>query len=376
MRVLLTALVLGLAGAAAAQPAGQLVYVGTYTGEKSQGIYAFRFDASTGALTPLGLAAETRNPSFLALHPNGRFLYAVNEVDDADGEKSGSVSAFAIDRETGRLTLLNAQSSRGAHPCYLVVDRAGRHVLVANYSGGNLAVLPIQTDGRLAPASQVVQHRGSSVNTRRQKGPHAHSIDLDAANAFAVSADLGADRLFVYKYDAEAGRLTPGLMPAVAAEPGAGPRHFAFHPNGRFGFAINELSSTLTAYAWDAGRGALRLIATVPALPAGYRGESWTAEVLVHPGGRFVYGSNRGHDSIAVFRVNPETGHLTLVEHESTRGRTPRHFAIHPGGGWLVAANQRSDTLAVFRIDERTGRLSPSGGLAKAGSPVCVVFVP
>ena len=367
-----------LGGEAAAQAAARLVYIGTYTGEKtaSKGIYAYRFNEETGALTPIGLAAETRSPSFLALHPNGRFLYAVNEVNDFDDEKSGSVSAFAIDRVTGKLTLLNTQSSRGAHPCYIVVDRAGTHVLVANYSGGNLAVLPIDADGRLGTASQVVQHKGSSVNTSRQKAPHAHSVDLDAHDRFAVSADLGADRLFIYKYDPADGRLTPGLTPAVAVELGAGPRHFAFHPNGRFGFAINELASSVMAYAWDGQRGALKALATLPTLPEGFRGQSYTAEIRVHPEGKFIYGSNRGHDSIVVYAVNPDTGHLTLVEHEATRGKNPRNFTIDPTGQWIVAGNQGSDTLAVFRIDNRTGALSPAGPLVKVGAPVCIVFVP
>ncbi len=369
-------LCLAFAGTAAAQSAGQLVYIGTYTGEKSQGIYAFRFDPATGAFSPLGLAAETRSPSFLALHPNGRFLYAVNEVGDFDDQKSGSVSAFAIDRETGRLTLLNTRSSRGGSPCYIVVDRDGTHVLVANYSGGNLAVLPIGPDGRLGEATQVVQHTGSSVNTRRQRGPHAHSIDLDATNAFAVSADLGADRLFVYRYDAGAGTLTPAPVPSVAAEPGAGPRHFAFHPGARFGFAANELSSTLTAHAWDASRGGLRALRSVSTLPDGFSGENYPASVSVHPDGRFVYMSNRGHDSLVVFEVDAGTGALTLVEHEPVRVRWPRHFAIHPGGEWLVAAGQRSDSMAVFRIDRNTGHLSPAGDPIAVGSPACVLFVP
>jgi 6-phosphogluconolactonase len=358
-----------------AQPAGTLVYVGTYTGEKSKGIYAFRFNQTSGALTPVGLVAEAKSPSWLALHPSGRFLFAANETNDYDAGGSGAVSAYAIDSTTGALTLLNAQSSRGAHPCHLSVDKAGTHLVVANYTGGNLAVLPIGADGTLGPATQVVQHTGSSVNSERQKGPHAHSIDFDADNRFAVSADLGADRLFVYKYDPRGGRLSAGLHPAVAAQPGAGPRHFAFHPNGRFGFAINELSSTITSYSWDGQRGALRTVATVPTLPRGVRAGNSTAEIRVHPGGRFLYGSNRGHDSIAVYAVNPGTGGLTFVEHEPTRGKTPRNFTVDPTGQWLIAANQGSDTLAVFRINTKDGSLTATGGLTPVGSPVAVIFV-
>lgn len=353
---------------------GSLVYVGTYTGAKSKGIHAFRFNQATGALTPVGLVAETPSPSWLVLHPSGQYLYAANEVDNFDADKSGSVSAFRINRATGALTLLNTQPSKGAHPCHLTVDRSGTHLLVANYTGGTLAVLPLERDGPLGSPSQVVQHKGSSVNTERQVSPHAHSIDLDADNRFAISADLGADRLFVYRFDTMGGGLSAGLQPAIAATPGAGPRHFAFHSNGKFGFAINELSSTITSYAWDDQRGALKTLATISTLPKGFRGDNSTAEIRVHPGGRFLYGSNRGHDSIVVYQVGPASGNLTLVEYEPTRGKTPRNFTIDPSGQWLIAANQNSDTLAVFRISDRNGALTPVGPLTKVGSPVSVVF--
>jgi 6-phosphogluconolactonase len=381
IRLLAAMLVVALPAATAlsepqgAASTGTLVYIGTYTGPKStsKGIYAFRFDDHTGRLTPIGLVAETPSPSFLALHPSGRFLYAVNEVGNVGEEKGGSVSAFAIDVATGHLTLLNTQPSRGADPCYLTVDAAGAGVLVANYTGGNLAVLPIEADGRLGPPVQVVQHTGRSVNHDRQAAPHAHSIDLDAANQFAVAADLGADKLFVYRYSAV--HLTPNLVPAVATEPGSGPRHFAFHPNGKVAFAINEMASTITSYGWDGRRGTLTLSETVSTVPSGSHQPNTTAEIRVHPSGRFVYGSNRGHDSIAVFATSP-TGHLTLVERELTRGKEPRNFTIAPGGRWLVAANQGSNTLAVFQIDEKTGALAPVGPLVPVGVPVCVVFVP
>ena len=354
---------------------GMLVYVGTYTGAKSKGIHAFRFNQATGALTPVGLVAETPSPSWLALHPSGGFLYAANEVDDFDADKSGSVSAFRIDRATGALTRLNTQPSRGAHPCHLTVDRLGTHLLVANYTGGTLAVLPIGADGALATPNQVVQHKGSSINTERQTAPHAHSIDLDDDNRFAIAADLGADRLFIYRYDPKGGGLSAGLQPAIAATPGTGPRHFAFHPNGHFGFAINELSSTVTSYSWDGARGALKALGTISTLPHGFRGDNSTAEIRMHPGGRFLYGSNRGHDSLAVYEVSVATGNLTLVEHELTRGKTPRNFTIDPTGQWLIAANQGTDTLAVFRISDKNGALTPVGPLVNVGSPVSVVFL-
>ncbi len=369
----IVAAVVGVAGQAAE---GQLVYIGTYTGAKSKGIYAFRFNPSTGALTPVGLVAETRSPSWLALHPSGRFLYAANEVNDVDADKSGSVSAFSIDPATGTLTLLNSQSSRGAHPCHLAVDRMGTTLLVANYSGGNVGVLPIQANGSLGPASQVIQHEGKSVNPKRQAGPHAHSVDFDATYTFVVSADLGADRLFVSRYDARTGRLTD-LPPGTAATPGAGPRHVAFHPNGALAFAINEIVPSVTSYAWDAKQGVLKPVATISTEPAGapLAGNS-TAEIRVHPSGRFVYGSNRGRDDIAVYRVEAATGQLTLVEHEPTRGKTPRNFTIDPSGRWLIAANQNSDTLAVFSINDNDGTLTAVGPLADVGAPVSVVFVP
>ena len=365
--------VVGVRGQAPTE--GKLIYVGTYTGARSKGIHAFRFNNVTGALTPVGLVAETRSPSWLALHPSGQYLYAANEVDDVDADKSGSVSAFRIDPASGALTLLNSQPSRGAHPCHMTVDRTGAHLLVANYTGGTLAVLPIDGTGSLGTPSQVVHHKGTSINTDRQSAPHAHSIDLDADNRFAIAADLGADRLFVYRYDPRGGGLSAGLRPAIAAMPGAGPRHFAFHPNGRFGFAINELSSTITSYGWDAQRGALNTLATISTLPRGFHGNSSTAEIRVHPNGRFLYGSNRGHDSIAVYQIAAASGNLTLVEHAPTRGKTPRNFTIDPTGQWLIAANQNSDTLAVFRISDQNGALTSVGPLVKVGAPVSVVFL-
>jgi 6-phosphogluconolactonase len=352
------------------------VYLGTYTRGASKGIYLARLNTATGALSAPELAAETSSPSFLALHPGGRFLYAANEVATFAGEKSGSVSAFAIDPATRKLTLLNQQSSRGAGPCHLTVDQAGRHVLVANYSGGTVAVLPLGTDGRLASASAEIQHTGSSVNERRQKEPHAHSINLDSANRFAFAADLGADKIFSYRFDGRTGALTPNDPAHVALAPGSGPRHFAFRPDGRFAYVINELLSTITTFHYEADRGALTEVQTVPTLPADFTGNSTTAEVVVHPGGKFVYGSNRGHDSITVFAADAQTGKLTLVEHESTQGKTPRNFAIAPGGQFLLAANQGSDTVVVFRIDTATGALNPTGHTITVPSPVCIRFLP
>ena len=364
-----------------ATDASLTVYIGTYTGPKStsKGIHALRFDPSSGALTPIGLVAESSNPSFLALHPNGEFLFAVNEVGEFEKQKSGAVSAFRRDGTTGRLTLINQRASKGGAPCHIVVDRSGKFVLVANYTGGNVAVLPIGKDGSLGEAVSVVQHEGSGPNAQRQKGPHAHSINVDQTNRFAVAADLGIDKLLVYRFDAATGALSANAPPSASTDPGAGPRHFAFTPDGRFALAINELASTLTSFAWKADTGVLTTVQTVSTLPAPAAGApagapSYTAEVQVHPSGKFVYGSNRGHDTIAVFALDAATGKLTSVEHEPTRGKTPRNFGIDPSGRWLVAANQDTDTLAVFRIDQATGALDPVGEPVTVGQPVCVKF--
>jgi 6-phosphogluconolactonase len=353
------------------------VYFGTYTSAKSEGIYVSRLDLATGALAEPTLAAGTVSPSFLAVHPNRTFLYAVNEIANFDGGTTGSVSAYRVDRATGRLTLLNQQSSRGGGPAHLTVDPSGRNVLVANYGGGSVAVLPIGADGRLAAASAFVQHAGSGANPQRQQGPHAHSVNVDRSGRFAYVADLGLDKVLIYRFDAAQGTLAPNEPAAAAVEPGSGPRHFAFHPSERFAYVINEMTCTVTAFACDAGAGRLETLQTITTLPEGVtagRGLS-TAEVQVHPSGRFLYGSNRGHDSITVFAVDEVTGRLTFVQNEPTQGNTPRNFGIDPTGQYLLAANQRSDSVVVFRIDQATGRLTPTGARIAVGSPVCVRFV-
>lgn len=365
--------------AAAAEPAQDgpaplRIYVGTYTSGASQGIYVGQLDLTTGGLRLDGVAAETKNPSFLAIHPSRRFLYAVGEIGDFAGKRTGAVSAFRIEPATGRLELLNQQSSGGGGPCHLVVDPTGRNALVANYGGGSVSVLPIGEDGGLEPATAFMQHQGASVNPRRQQGPHAHSINLDAANRFALVADLGLDKILIYRFDPAAGTLAPNEPAWASVAAGAGPRHFAFHPNGKFAYVINELHSTLTAFHYDAARGALVQVQTVPTLPAPVEGNS-TAEVQVHPSGRFVYGSNRGHDSIAVFAVDADNGRLTLVEHEPTQGKTPRNFGVDPTGRFLLACNQGSDTIVSFRIDPETGALTPTGHRLDVPAPVCVKFV-
>jgi len=349
------------------------VYVGTYTDGTSRGIYRFTFDPATGAPGEPVLAAETKNPSFLALHPSGRFLYAVGEIGSFQGAKTGAVSAFAIDPKTGDLALLNQQPSEGTGPCHLVLDRAGRNVLVANYGGGTVAVLPVGTDGRLKPASSVQAHQGSGPNKGRQEKPHAHGIYLDPAERFALAPDLGADRVFVYRFDAAKGTLEP--HGAGTLEPGSGPRHLAFHPSGKHVYVINELLSTITVFSYDAEKGALTTLQTVSCLPAGFSGTSWTAEVAVSPDGRFVYGSNRGDDSLAVFAVEASTGRLTVKGHAPIGGKYPRHFTIDPTARFILAGHQNSGTIGVLRLDPATGMPSLVGSPVKVDKPVCLLPV-
>ena len=377
------AMLLLLASQAFAEPAvaesknqRMWVYVGTYTQKGSKGIYRFDFDLASGKLALRALAAEANNPSFVAISPDRRFLYAVSEVDDLNGKKSGGVSAFAIEPATGDLTLLNQQPSGGTGPCHLIVDRAGKHVLVANYGSGSAAVWPIESDGRLGKATGFVQHQGSGPNRQRQLGPHAHSINLDAGNRFAVVADLGLDKLFVYRFDAQKGTLTPNDPPFVTVTPGAGPRHFAFHPNGRNAYVINELASTVTAFRYEGERGTLEPLQTISTLPKDFKGSNTTAEVQVHPSGRFLYGSNRGHNSIAIFAIDPQTGRLSWVGHQSEQIKTPRNFGIDPTGSRLLVANQDSDSMVVFRIDAQTGDLEPTGIKVDVPRPVCVKMMP
>ncbi len=362
----------------AVQPAKvMLVYIGTYTNTTSKGIYVSRLDLALGTLSAPVLAVESSNPSFLAVHPTRDLLYSVNEIGTYEGKPSGSVSAFTINRETGALTALNRQPSVGAGPAHLIVDHGGGNVLVANYGGGSVAVLPIGADGALKPASAFVQHTGSSVNPARQKEPHAHSVNVDAADRFAYVADLGLDKVMIYRLDAAKGSLVPNDPPFVATEPGAGPRHFALHPRGRFAFVINELLNSVTAFTRDPERGGLTAMQTISTLPDDQKPlpNYSTAEVLVHPSGRFLYGSNRGHDSIAVFSIDEKSGRLTFVETQPTQGATPRGFGIDPTGAYLLAGNQRSDSVVVFRINQETGRLTPTGNRIAVGAPVSVKFV-
>ena len=350
------------------------VYIGTYTGDTgtgdtSKGIYVSQLNPATGALSAVELAAEVKNPSFLAIHPNHKFLYAVNEVADTDGKPTGAVSAFAIDAKSGKLKPLNQQSSQGAGPCHLVVDRAGQNVLVANYGAGSCACLPIGGDGRRREATAAIQHQGKSTNPQRQEAPHAHSINLDPANRFAFVADLGLDQILIYRFDSTKGTLAANDPPAATVAAGSGPRHFAMHPAGKFAYVINEMANTVTAFAFDSNRGSLQELQTITTLPSDYTGTSHTAEVVMHPSGKFLYGSNRGHDSLAIFSVDQATGKLTAAGHQLTGGKTPRNFAIDPTGTWLLAENQGSGTIVVLKIDAKNGGLQPSGQTLDVPSP-------
>jgi 6-phosphogluconolactonase len=350
-----------------------IVYVGTYTGPgKAEGISVFRMDETTGALSAVQTVTGVDNPSFLTLHPQQPYLYAVNETPENEG--SPGVSAFAVDPGSGQLTPLNRQPSHGTSPCYVSVDPTGRYVLVANYGNGTLAVFPVQPDGTLGEASHVVQHSGSGPNPRRQQGPHAHSVRFDPGGRFVLSCDLGIDKVLVYRLDTASGQLVVNDPPHASAVPGGGPRHLDFHPNGRYVYVNNEIGSSLTPFAYDGTRGALEQLETVSTLPDDFSGNNSTAQVVVHPTGRFVYVSNRGHDSIASFAVEKDGARLTPLGHTPTQGRTPRNFNVDPSGTFLLAANQNGNNIVTFRVDQVHGKLTPTGQVTETPAPVCIIF--
>ncbi|MBN2115286.1 MAG: lactonase family protein [Anaerolineales bacterium] len=351
----------------------QVLFVGTYTeheGSQSKGIYVYRMDPSSGELKFEWEVKGVLNPSFLDLHPQKDFLYAVNEVGSFAGEEGGGVSAFAVDPGSGELTLLNAHSSRGQDPCYISIEQTGRFALVANYSSGRVAMLPIQPDGGLGPASDEVQHSGSSVDPERQTDPHAHCIRPDPTNRFAIATDLGADKLLVYQMDLEHGKLNKHTE--VRVQPGAGPRHFSFHPNGRYMYLLNELNATLIVFRYHPDSGNLEEIQTITTLPEGYQGRNLSADLHIH--GKYLYASNRGHDSLVCFFIDENTGKLIYRSHTSTGGKEPRNFAIDPGGTFLLAANQNTDNIVVFGIDAESGQLFRTGHQVEVSMPVCLKF--
>jgi 6-phosphogluconolactonase len=354
------------------------MFVGTYTRTgRSKGIYVYRMDAETGALKQVHVTEGISNPSFLAVHPNRKYLYAVNEVAETSGVPGGALTAYSINGKTGELTRLNQQSTGGPGPCHVVVDATGKYAIVANYSGGSVCVLPLNADGSLKPYSHFIQHQGGTkVNERRQEKAHAHSVNLDAGNKHAVIADLGMDKWLVYDLDLKNGKLALSEKSSIASAPGAGPRHFDFHPNGKYAYGINELGSTVTAFRYDAASGKLTETHTLSTLPKGWEGTNHTADIHVHPNGKIVYGSNRGHNSLAIFTLDEANGRLKFVGNQSTGGKTPRNFAIHPAGRFLYAANQDTDNIIQFEINTATGELTPVGQETKVGMPVCLKFIP
>ena len=350
-----------------------LVYVGTYTGPKSKGIYGLRFDPGTGRLEQIGLVGEVESPSFLTLNPAQNYLYAISEIS---GKTNGFVSSFSLDKKSGMLKFLNKVSTGGTVSCHLVVDKTNSMLLVANYGSGSVASFRVKPDGTLSESTAFDQHSGSSVDQRRQRGPHAHAVVLSADNHFVFVPELGLDEIFSYRIDPAQGTFTANDPPTVRLKPGSGPRHFAFHPNNKYAYSINEMGSSVTAFTYDAAQGRLQELQTMSTLPEGFNGVNNSAEIQLDKAGHFVYASNRGNDSITVFSVDSQKGTLTKVQVVPTEGKTPRNFSLDPTGQYLLAANQDSDTIVVFKVDKTSGRLTPSGQTLSVPSPVCIQFVP
>ncbi|MDP6111003.1 MAG: lactonase family protein [Planctomycetota bacterium] len=350
-----------------------LVFVGSYSDAAQSGIHVYRLDSEKGAIEPISAIGGVKNPSFLAISPNKRNLYAVSEIGDFEGKPVGGVSGFSIDLEKGELQHINDQPCGGSGPCHLSVDQTGRYIVVANYGGGSVSMLPINEDGSLGEVSDFHQHEGSSVNEGRQKEPHAHSFFIDNSNRHALCSDLGIDKVMIYKLDLENGKLVPAGHAPI--QPGAGPRHLDFHPNGKFIYVINELDNMMNVLNYNAETGETSDVEHVPTLPADFGGDSYTADVHISADGRFLYGSNRGHNSIVIYSVDADTGKITLVGHEPTQGDHPRNFCIDPSGQFLFAANQNNDNIVPFRIDQETGELNETGHITEVNKPVCVKMI-
>ena len=375
------ALALLLAAVLPAMAAAKDYYVhfGTYSKAPSKGIYRSHFDTDTGVLTPAELAIEAKDPSFIALHPNGKVLYAVDEsLDSKKTPGANGIAAYSIDAKTGALKLINQQSFEGSGPCHVSVDRDGHCVFIANYNTGSIAALPLDKDGRIGPVSSFVQHTGSSANRARQSSPHAHSIYTTPDNRFVLSADLGADKVFIYRFDAATGKLTSNEPAFATLPPGSGPRHLVFSPNSKFVYVISEMLCTVTTFSYDAAKGALSPVDSISTLPPGETkpANGSCAEIAIHPNGKFLYASTRGHNSITVYSLDAATGKLTFIDNKPSGGKTPRHFALDPTGAWLIAEHQDSSDVTVFRVDAATGKLTPTGAPVPVPSVVASVFVP
>ncbi|PTY03256.1 6-phosphogluconolactonase [Opitutaceae bacterium EW11] len=351
------------------------VYVGTFPSPQSKGIYSFQFDPATGKASPKAavLRVEADRPGYLALHPNGRILYSLSASSEYQGKPSGSLTAYSI-RPDGSLEPLGTQATGGAGPCYLDIDPTGRCALVAAYNGGNISALPIAPDGRLGEVASFIQHTGSSVNPERQTHAYAHWIEADPTNHRALVCDLGLDKVLVYRLDVATAKLTANEPPSASVAPGSGPRHLAFHPSGKWAYVINEMGNTVDAFDYDSKTGALHPLQTVSTLPEGFEGANTGAEIAVHPNGHYVYASNRGDNSVVVFRIDPASGKLAFLQRQSTGGKTPRFFALDPTGHWLLVANQDSQSIVVLHLDPETGKLSPTNQRVEVGAPTCLVF--
>jgi 6-phosphogluconolactonase len=376
--LLLVGMLTSLAFAFTTAPAADMwVYFGTYTGGKSHGIYASQMDA-TGKITEPKLVAAITNPSFLTVDARQQFLYAISEVAGSGGKKQGDVVAYSINATNGQLTEINQQVSGGDVLCHVQIDATGKTVLVASYGGGSVTAFPVNADGSLRSASSFIQHSGSSVNPLNQKGPHAHCVVTDPGNRYALVCDLGLDKVVVYQLDASTGKLMTNSPAFASLTPGSGPRHLAFHPNGKLAYVVSEMGCSVTVFSYDGNRGALSEIQTVSALPLGRHPDPTLsgAEIAVHPSGKFLYASTRGIDQINVFTIAEPTGKLSPIQHISSGGKTPRFFGIDPAGKFLFAANQNADNVSIFKIDTATGRLTPAGQTLQLGNPSCVVFVP
>jgi 6-phosphogluconolactonase len=353
-----------------------LVYVGTYAKPDAKSIFLYRLNGTTGELNPVNAFKGGENPSFLILTPDQRQFFAVNEVGEFYGRKTGAVSAFSVDNKTGNLVLINQQATGGGAPCYVSLDKTSKFLMVANYSGGNIILFPLQPDGKLGNFTALQQHQGSGPNKKRQESPHAHCIIPSPDNKFALAVDLGIDKIKNYRLDLGQGGLVPNPDADFSTQPGAGPRHLTFHPNGRYAYLINELNSTVTALVYNSSNGSFTELQTMPTLPTNFTGESFCADIHVSANGKFLYGSNRGHNSIVVFGINGSTGKLSLVEHVPTQGKWPRNFGFDPSGSFMLVANQNTNNLFSYRVDTQTGKLTPTGHSAEVPAPVCVQIVP
>jgi 6-phosphogluconolactonase len=357
-----------------ASAADPLVFVTAFAPGEKGGIHAYTFDLNEGTLQPLHRTGGVENPFFLAVSPDRRFLYSIH-AKEFGGKENEHVAAFELVGRTGELKLLNRQSSMGTASCYLEVDQTGRMLVVANYSSGSVASLPIKADGSLGEHVSFFHHKGSSVNPDRQKEPHAHCIVVSPDNKFAFAADLGIDQILCYQLDPPVAKLTPNKVPFAKAPAGAGPRHLTFHPSGKRAYVINELANSVSVFDYDAAAGTLTERQTISTLPADFKGTSYCADVKITPDGRYLYGTNRGHDSIACYRINDD-GRLSLIAIEPSRGKGPQNLAITPDGKWLLCANMPGNNIAVFRLDPKTGGLKSTGEPVKQTSPSCIWLIP